>query len=507
MLASSARHVGFVPPSHDLHWLTASAVELAAAIRAKRVTSVEVVSAHIRRLRAVNPIINAVVQTRFDRALAEAEACDQRVAEGGELPPLLGVPCTIKESFEVDGMRQTSGLVARKDHVATADATAVARLKAAGAVIIGTTNVSELLMWLESSNKVYGRSNNPYDTRRIVGGSSGGEGAIIAAGGSPIGLGADIGGSIRLPAFFNGVFGHKPTGGLVPNTGQYPIAENEALLYLATGPIARRAEDLMPLLRVLAGPDGVDPGTRDVELRDPGAVDLRDVEVIVVSSNGAQRPSRDLRAAQARAADALARLGARVVHDTIPELKRSFDIWSQSMSAADDTSFRSMLGDGAPAPLLRSYAQMLVGRSPHTLPALVLATVEKMPAFVPTDTGPMVAFGARLRERLRQRLGDRAVLLYPPYTRTAPRHGMPVLRPLDFTYTGIFNALQMPSTQVPLGLDKRNLPLGVQVVGGHFQDHLTIAVATALQREFGGWIPPWHATSGRGRRWRLRSLR
>src|SRR5690606_31809746 len=145
---------------------------------------------------------------------------------------------------------------------------------------------------------VYGRTRNPYDAARIPGGSSGGEGAIVGAGASPFGLGADIGGSIRMPAFFCGVFGHKPTGGLVPGTGQYPIAENEALRYLTTGPIARHARDLFPLLELLAGPDGRDRGCAAMPLGDPGDVDLRSLSVVSVTGNGFNAVADDLIAAQ-----------------------------------------------------------------------------------------------------------------------------------------------------------------------------------------------------------------
>ena len=245
--------------------LSLSAVELARRIREKRILSREVVETHIAHIQRVNPDLNAVVRERFDDARREAEAADRRIqaANGDELPPFLGVPCTIKECFALTGMPNSSGLVARKGEIARQDATAVARLRAAGAIPLGVTNVPELCMWMETDNRVYGRTNNPYNVKHIVGGSSGGEGAIIASGASPFGLGSDIGGSIRMPAFFNGVFGHKPSAGLVPGTGQYPIATNQALRYLTTGPLARRAEDLMPLLRVLAGPDGQDGGCRN----------------------------------------------------------------------------------------------------------------------------------------------------------------------------------------------------------------------------------------------------
>ena len=225
-------------------YLMKSATELARLIRDGETTSEEVVRLHIDRLRRVNPALNAVVRVRVREAMSEARESDRRLAERGPDGPLHGVPCTIKESFELEGMPHTAGLVSRRDRRGQRDAVTVARLRAAGAIPIGVTNVSELLMWMESNNRVYGRSNNPYDPRRIVGGSSGGEGAAVGAAISPFGLGADVGGSIRMPAFFNGVFGHKPSSGLVPNSGQWPLAENEAASYLSTGPLARRAEEV-----------------------------------------------------------------------------------------------------------------------------------------------------------------------------------------------------------------------------------------------------------------------
>jgi len=223
--------------------LTLSATELARRIRTGKNTSREVVGAHVEQVGRVNGVVNAMVEDRFADALREADEADEMVRSRlpGTLPPFHGVPCTVKESFALRGMPNSSGLVARRHVRASRDATAVGRLRAAGAIPMGVTNVSELCMWMETSNKVYGRTRNPYDPSRIVGGSSGGEGALIGAGASPFGRAADVGGSIRMPAFFNGVFGHKPTGGLIPNTGQFPCGANEAGRYLTTGPIARRA--------------------------------------------------------------------------------------------------------------------------------------------------------------------------------------------------------------------------------------------------------------------------
>jgi fatty acid amide hydrolase 2 len=212
---------------------------------------------------------------RFDAARREADVADARIASGGDELPLLGVPCTIKESFAVKGMPNCAGLLARRDHRAETTAPSVQRLIDAGAIPLGLTNISELTLWCESDNRVYGRSSTPYDSSSAAGGSSGGEGAAVGSGASPFGLGSDIAGSIRIPAFFCGVFGHKPSNGLVPHTGSYPVPHGEAKRLLGFGPLARRAEDLMPVLRILSGPDGVGPlVTGEPQLGDPASVSL-----------------------------------------------------------------------------------------------------------------------------------------------------------------------------------------------------------------------------------------
>jgi fatty acid amide hydrolase 2 len=472
-----------------------SALELAAAIRRRELSSHEVVGAHVERARAINPTVNAIVVERYEQALHEAQAADRRLAGADRdqsLPPLFGVPCTIKESFAVAGMPNTSGLVRRRNVIAREDATTVARLRQAGAICIGLTNVSELCMWMESNNRVYGRSNNPYDPRCIVGGSSGGEGAVVGAGASPFGLGADIGGSIRMPAFFCGVFGHKSTGGLVPGTGMHPISENAALRYLATGPIARRATDLMPLLRLLAGPDGRDHGVRELELHDPQTVDLAQLEVSVVEDDGRNTVDIEMLDALDRAADSLARRGARIRRRKIPEFARAFDYWSAAMAEAADTSFRVLLGDGEPIPVGRELLRWVLRRSEHTLPALVLAAVEDLWPIVPSEARrkALVAEGVELQRQLNQMLGKHGLLLYPSHSRPAPRHYGPLLRPFGWTFTAIFNVLELPVTQVPMGLSHAGLPLGVQVVGANGNDHLTIAAALELERAHGGWVRP-----------------
>ncbi len=446
--------------------------------------------AHIAAIERANPVLNAVVQDRFETARAEAEAADRLVKAGGELAPLLGVPCTIKECFALEGMQQTSGLPARRGMKPAQDATTVARLRAAGAIPMGVTNVSELCMWLESDNRVYGRTNNPYDPTRIVGGSSGGEGAIIGAGASPFGLGSDVGGSIRMPAFFNGVFGHKPSGGLVPATGQFPQATGRALKYLTTGPLCRKAEDLMPLLRILAGPDGRDEECEDFELGDPGTVSFEGRRVLTVPDNGTTPVSAELRRAQERAAEHFASLGADVKRCRIPLLQMSYDIWGASLHAHGGHSFSELLGNGTPVSGTMELLRWASGRGQHTLPAILLAAFEWTADFPKGRGDRFVKLGEQLRAELARELGDDGILLFPSYAQTAPRHYAPLLQPFQWVYTAILNVMMLPATQTPLGLDRRGLPLGVQVVGPYGRDELCIAGAMELERAFGGWVPP-----------------
>src|SRR6266487_6837666 len=303
-----------------------SALELARAIREQEVTAREVVERHIEALRRAD--LNAVVVERYDESLAEAGEVDERLAAGeADPPPLLGVPCTIKESFAVAGLPNTGGLLSRRERAAERTAPAAQRLLDAGPILLGLTNLSELTMWIESDNRVYGRTLNAYDRRRTAGGSSGGEGAAVGCGGSAIGLGTDFAGSVRLPAFFNGVFGHKPSTGLVPMTGHFPISDGEAMRMSVLGPLSRRAEDLMPVLRLIAGPDGVDPNVGEVELGDPAGVEIEGLEVVISEGATYLPVSRELREARERAAGALAGAGAHLRRESMGSVRRAAELF------------------------------------------------------------------------------------------------------------------------------------------------------------------------------------
>jgi Asp-tRNA(Asn)/Glu-tRNA(Gln) amidotransferase A subunit family amidase len=468
-----------------------SATELARAIREREVTAREVVAAHIAVLERVNPRLNAVVVATFDEARAAAERADERVAEASDpdrLPPFLGVPCTIKESYNVAGLPSCAGVVARAGHRCERTATAAQRLLDAGAISLGLTNLSELTLWVETENRVYGRTNNAYDPRRTAGGSSGGEGAAIGSGGSPIGLGSDMGGSIRLPAFFNGIFGHKPSQGLVPLTGLYPVATGAATRLAVNGPMARRAEDLMPVLRVIAGPDGEDELARDLPLGDPAGVELDGLRVLVTESGTLGATGPELANARERAAGALQAAGARVERLEMKSLRRALEIYLAAISATGEVTLAGLLADAGSEPV--GPRAMLSRRSPHTVATRVALVAEKLTARAPQGRSrkALAARDAFIAE-LREAIGD-GVLLHPPAPKVAPKHGRTVGRLWWIHPMIVFNLAAVPVTQVPLGLGDDGLPLGVQVAAGPGRDHVAIAVALELEKVFGGWVAP-----------------
>ena len=473
--------------------LERSALGLAAAIRSGEVSSREVVEAHIERLEAVQPAHRPLAEDRFEAARAEADAADARVREGGTFPPLHGVPITVKESIALAGMPNCAGVVARREHRSETTAPAAQRLLDAGAIPLGVTNTSEFCLWIESDNFVYGRTSSAYDPTRTAGGSSGGEGAAVGSGGSPLGLGTDIGGSIRLPAFFNGVFGHKPSPGLVPNTGSYPITKGPAGRLLATGPLARRAEDLMPALRILAGPDGEDDLVRgDAVLGDPGDVSLEGMRVLV--SEDAVPVSRALREARERAAGALAAAGARVSRVELKSARRAIELYLAALQDGAGTGVRELLeeaGADTSAPLRQVLAAAVRRQGPHTLALAITLVAERAADRVPQARRRKVLAAANsMADELAAVPGD-GVLLHPPFSTTAPRHGRTVGRAWAVVPMGLFNLAPTAVTQVPLGLDEHGLPLGVQVVASRDMDHVAIRVALELERVFGGWVPPW----------------
>jgi fatty acid amide hydrolase 2 len=454
-----------------------SAVALAGAIRAGELTAVDVVSAHIELHRRFASRVNALVADRFEAALQEAAAADALVASGGELPALLGVPFTVKETIALEGMPQSAGLVARGEYRSTSTAPAVQRLIDAGAIPLGVTNTSELTLWLESHNRLYGRTSNPYDRARTAGGSSGGEGAAVGCGGSPFGVGSDIAGSIRVPALFCGVFGHKPSAGLVSNEGMWPPTTGESGRMLGVGPLTRRGEDLMPLLRVMA----------QAPLGDPATVSLKGLTVTTVEDAARAPLSQPQRDARERAVGALKAAGATVKRVHLRSWRRAVLPYLATLQAGSGGGHRTLElleESGEPRP---SWRGLMRGEGAHTVATRIVLATELLPERRPRARELKAA--REIVSELLDAIGD-GVLLHPAHPSTAPRHGRTFGRPWLLTPAAVFNLAQVPVTEVPLGLSEDGLPVGVQVAAGRERDHVSIAVALELERVFGGWVPP-----------------
>ncbi|XP_061108104.1 fatty-acid amide hydrolase 2-B [Conger conger] len=479
--------------------LMVSGTQLAQKIRIREVSSVEVVQAYIDRIEEVNPLLNAVVKDRFSAALQEAAQVDRLIdeEEDGEdvlkdRLPLLGVPFTVKAAVALQGMPLSAGLVSRRGVISGVDAPPVALLKRAGAIPLGITNCSELCMWFESHNRLYGITRNPHDLSRIPGGSSGGEGSILASGGSVIGVGSDIAGSIRMPAFFNGIFGHKPSAGIVSNEGQFPPLSGMEDDYQSTGPMCRYAEDLLPMLQIMAGPNAE-------RLCLSAQVDLRKLRFFSVSHDGGSvlvsPVDQELLQVQRRVVEHLETdLGVKVQELRFPQLKYSFQIWSDFMSLPDQdgkppTPFVVSMADHGkkvwpPWEMVKSF----LGLSSHTFAAVGLALMEMVQS---SEPDPFILQQKEdLQKELEEVLGTDGVLLYPSHPLIAPKHHHPLCTPFNLAYTGVFNILGLPVTQCPLGLSQGGLPLGVQVVSGRELDRLTLAMAMYLEKAFGGWRDP-----------------
>ncbi|KAL2304562.1 hypothetical protein Nmel_013318 [Mimus melanotis] len=323
---------------------------------------------------------------------------------------------------------------------------------------------------------------------------AGGEGSVLAAACSVIGVGSDIGGSIRMPAFFNGVFGHKPTTGVVPNDGQFPNALGVRSSFLCTGPMCRYAEDLEPVLRVMAG-----PGVSKLKLNEK--VSLEKIKFHCMDHDGGSvfvsPVDKEILQAQKKVVEHLeSDLGVQVQRVAIHKMKYSFQIWSAMMSSKDSEGqeaqrFTDLLGDhGKPVWPLWELMKWFVGMSSHTLPAIALGLTEKVVNLNLSGKAKLVSMGKSLQEEMEALLGPDGVLLYPSHPTIAPKHHSPICMPFNFAYTAIFNVLGLPVTQCPLGLGSEGLPLGIQLVAAAYNDHLTLAVARYLEKAFGGWVLP-----------------
>jgi amidase len=451
----------------------ASASEIARAIRAGRVSAREAVEACLARIERVDPVLHALVALDPEAARSEADRADAEAARGTWRGPLHGVPITVKDSFDATGFVATWGTPGRARARPRDDATAVARLRAAGAIVLGKTNTPELTFGFESVNPLHGRTSNPYDPGRTPGGSSGGAAAIVAAGGAALEIGSDTGGSIRLPAHCCGIAGIRPTSGRVPRTG-HAIGPGSALDALTqVGPLARRVEDLVLALPLLAGPDGCDPFTVAAPLGDPAEARLDGLRVAVLLDNGVAAPDAPVAAAARAAADSLARAGAKVAECRPPGVEESFTLFMAVMTLDGGADVRWRL-ERCGTPIETSS----------------LAGFTRLRAPSPDERVRVVERWDRLRIELLAWSRDWDLVVSPPNAHPALRHGESEARMPAFSYTMLWNLAGWPAAVVRAGTAPGGLPVGVQLAALPWQEHVALAAAARIEADLGGYSPP-----------------
>ncbi|CAL1290288.1 unnamed protein product [Larinioides sclopetarius] len=496
---------GKVVPSVKNPLLLKSATKLAQEIREGKLKSEEVVQAYIDRILKVEPLINATVERCFEDAIKKAREVDSLIALGrysrvylSKNKPLLGVPFSIKLIFMVKGLRCTSGYKGFENKVATRDAPAVALMKRAGAILITSTNVPELLTNIGTSNKLYGTTCNPYDTNRVSGGTSGGESALIAAGGSVLGIGNDMLGSIRIPAHFTGIFAHKPTNGLTPSEGCFPLenldealnpSDIEIYKYVSTGPMCRYAEDLIISMKSLSLPNGI-------QLNFDEKVDFSKMKVCYL---------KEIRSPMALPVD---KDIANALEKALSHFKNRYNVTAQEVNMPflydvnrcvistilqNNKNPKEMLLGGEDLGFSEKidFLKALIGKSVLCFSTLVTFNAAYFPLVYKKDRTKY--YQHMLEEwttEFDKLLDENTVLLMPTSPVIAPYHSETVFAFFSTCYTAIFNVLGLPATHCPMGFNKEGLPYGIQIVGRANNDALTIACAVELEKALGGWKSP-----------------
>jgi fatty acid amide hydrolase len=498
-----------------------SARELAGLIARGSIAAREAVDAYIARIEQVNGALNAVVVKRYDEARAEADAIDARRAAGETLPPLAGVPITVKECFDLQGTAATFGLPGRAAMRATADDPYVGRLRAAGAIVIAKTNVAQLLIYTESDNPVYGRTNNPWNLERSCGGSSGGEGAILGAGASALGLGTDIGGSVRVPAAFCGISSLRPTAGRCPDVGRGSIPVGQRTVVSQVGPMGRTVEDLALALEVINGGHGIDT-LATVPLGDFRKVDITGLRVAVVHDDGVMTPSAAVERGVSEAAEILRTHGAEVTSWVALPGSEIKELILGCFSADRGLAMRNLLRGGKVDP--RVSVNLTTARLPRSLRLALAAlltlagqkgtaaTVRQMASGSAFDywqlTERVMDFKARFGDALdRAPGGPIDLILMPAYAVPAVRHKATINMPFAGTYALLSPILGYPAGVVPITCVRRNeeagrkksfdavertafetdrgsagLPIGVQLMGRPWRDDVVLAAMRVIEQ-------------------------
>ncbi len=460
--------------SELIYW---SACRIARAIRDGELGSREMVEICLERIAQVNPKINAVVQLAAERARAEADQRDRDARAGRFAGVLHGVPITIKDSLDTEGIVSTGGTLGRKSHVPDRDAPVVRRLRDAGAVLIGKTNTPELTLSAETNNLIYGRTSNPFDLTRSPGGSSGGSAAIIACGGAALELGSDTGGSVREPAHMCGITGIKPTSGRTPRSGHIvPYAGGVMDSLTQIGPMARYIEDLTLALPLICGPDGEDPSVVPVALGNPGDVDLSGLRIAWYADNGIAALAPDIERVLGETAQALKQDGLNIEHRMLPGMRDLVNLSTQLRESANAGLIMRLLqryGTREPGPDLDGYL-----------------SEESLAAASSFDPAIMEGID-QARSRALGFFADYDLILCPPsHSLARPHRASHRDSFADWSYITIHNMLGWPGVTLRAGTGEAGLPVGVQVVAAPWREDMALALAQRIETLMGGFQPP-----------------
>jgi len=449
----------------------------------KETSPLELVKAHLQRAQELQPKLNAFVHLDAESAIAKARAAEAAMKKGKRLLPLQGIPLTIKSSMDVAGWPCPAGSLLRKDHVPAKDAIAVARLEAAGAILLGNTNTPEFLMAYETNNRVSGSTSNPWNLAYSAGGSSGGEAAAIASGCSMGGVGSDGGGSIRVPAHFCGICGLKPTPGRIAATGHFPPGAGAFGWIGVVGPMARTVGDVRALFEVMAGPDPGDALAAPVPVRSIRAEELRGLRIGILESPALRDATRETLAAVESAGNLLAQQGFRVERFPLQKLDRALELWWFFFGRViGELLTQSTKGQEAQlSPMLREYLGVTAAEPRVTLESFMASCVER----------------DLLREDILRQMSDVTVLLSPVSSAPAFHHGAGNYRSGDthnyrgtMRYCQWMNLTGFSGLSLPLGRSPEGLPINVQLIGRPYEEELLLGVAEKLEQARGAWQAP-----------------
>jgi len=456
--------------------LHSSASGMARAIREKKISSTELIQAHLDRIQAVNPKLNAIVQLPAERVFEEARAADASLARGEIKGPLHGVPVTFKDAIETAGIISTGGTLGRRSFVPQEDAVVVRRLREAGAIVLGKTNCPELGWAWESDNLIYGRTNNPYNLALSPGGSSGGESALIAAGGSPLGFGSDAGGSVRFPANCCGLASIKPTSGRIPRTGHFPGPGGTLDALWQMGPLARNVEDLELALKIVSGVDWHDPAIVPAPLGATGTVDLKNLRVAFYTDNQIVAPEPEIAEAVRMAATTLSEAGARVEESCPPGIGETYELYRGLFCADGGSGLNALLAAAGTERIHPLLQQALELQQRHGISM--------------ADFGALAVRWDAFRSTQLRFMEHYDALLCPVCSFAGMVHGSTYERLMSFSYTMTYNLTGWPAAVVRAKTSAEGLPIGVQIVAPPWQEHVALAIARRLEEALGGWQPP-----------------